>query len=102
ETARILCIATVTGFTPNDPHHHPSWFSHERGVEKWFDPNAKTLRATQDAHLRTIHHKALQELGCFLVPASRTWDRWISFSSMPGLSRSTCMRCSPRGVTRSI
>jgi putative ATP-dependent endonuclease of the OLD family len=124
EPARILCIATVTGFTPNDPHHHPSWFSHERGVEKWFDPNAKTQRATQDAqhtdlavqigfgarfdiedleaetlrffvddeatlgdpfaedsHLRTIHNKALQELGFFLVPASRTWDRWISFSS---------------------
>lgn len=48
ETARILCIATVTGFTPNDPHHHSSWFSPERGVEKWFDPNAKTLGATLD------------------------------------------------------
>ncbi len=124
ETARILCIATVTGFTPNDPHHHSSWFSPERGVEKWFDPNAKTLSAApdaqhtdlavqigfaarfdldeleaetirffvddeatlgdpfaEDAHLRTIHTKALQELGFFLVPASRTWDRWISFSS---------------------
>jgi hypothetical protein len=124
ETARILCIATVTGFTPNDPHHHPFWFSPERGVEKWFDPNTKTLSAAPDAqhtdlavqigfaarfdldeletetirffvddeptlgdpfaedvHVRTIHTKALQELGFFLVPASRTWDRWISFSS---------------------
>ncbi|MFC3704321.1 ATP-dependent endonuclease [Devosia honganensis] len=124
EQARILCIATVTGFTPNDPHHHSSWFSPERGVEKWFDPNARTLSATsdaqhtelavqigfaarfdleeleaetirffvddeatlgdpfaEDAHLRTIHTKILQELGFFLVPASRTWDRWISFSS---------------------
>lgn len=124
EAARILCIATVTGFAPNDPHHHPSWFSPERGVEKWFDPNAKTLSAApdaqhtdlavqigfaarfdldeleaetirffvddevtlgdpfaEDAHLRTIHAKVLQELGFFLVPASRTWDRWISFSS---------------------
>lgn len=124
ETARILCIATVTGFTPNDPHHHSSWFSPERGVEKWFDPKAKTLSAAPDAqhtdlavqigfaarfdldeleaktlrffvddeatlgdpfaegaHLRTIHTKVLQELGFFLVPASRTWDRWISFSS---------------------
>jgi len=124
EAARILCIATVTGFTPNDPHHHPSWFSAERGVEKWFNPKAKTLSAApdtqhtdlavqigfvarfdldeleaetirffvddeatlgdpfaEDAHLRTIHTKALQELGFFLVPASRTWDRWISFSS---------------------
>ena len=124
ETARIVCIATVTGFTPNDPHHHSSWFSPERGVEKWFDPKAKTLSAApdaqhtdlavqigfaarfdldeleaetlrffvddeatlgdpfaEDAHLRTIHTKVLQELGFFLVPASRTWDRWISFSS---------------------
>lgn len=123
-TSRILCIATVTGFKPNDPHHHPSWFSPERGVEKWYDPNAKTLSAAadtrhtdlavqigfsarfdldeleaetirffvddeatlgdpfaEDAHLRPIRTKALQELGFFLVPASRTWDRWISFSS---------------------
>jgi len=124
ETSRILCIATVAGFTPNDPHHHPSWFSLERGVEKWLDPNARTLSAAPDAqhtdlavqigfaarfdldeleaetirffvddeatlgdpfaadaHLRTIHATALQELGFFLVPASRTWDRWISFAS---------------------
>jgi len=124
ETARILCIATVTGLTPNDPHHHASWFSPERGVEKWFDPVGKTLSAgpdaqhtdlavqigfaarfdldeleaesirffvddeatlgdpfAEDAHLRAIHSKVLQELGFFLVPASRTWDRWISFSS---------------------
>ena len=35
----------------------------------------------EDAHLRTVHAKALQEMGFFLVPASRTWDRWISFSA---------------------
>ncbi len=35
----------------------------------------------EDAYLRTVHTKTLQELGFFLVPASRTWDRWISFSS---------------------
>lgn len=124
ETARIVCIATVIGFAPNDPQHYPAWFSHDRGVEKWFDRNAKTLRAAPDAHhtelavqmgfaarfdldeleaetvrffvddeatlgdpfaenahLRTVHPKVLQELGFFLVPASRTWDRWISFSS---------------------
>jgi energy-coupling factor transporter ATP-binding protein EcfA2 len=34
-----------------------------------------------DAYLRTVKAKVLQELGFFLVPASRTWDRWISFSS---------------------
>ncbi len=124
EQSRILCIATVTGFTPNDPEYHPSWFSMERGVEKWLDPDTKILSASQDerhtdlavqigfaarfdldeleveairffvddedtlgdpfaedAHLHSVHAKALQELGFFLVPASRTWDRWISFSS---------------------
>lgn len=124
ETTRILCIATITGFSTNDPHRHRSWFTPERGVDKWFDPSAKTLSALPDAqhtelavqigyaarfdldalevesvrffvddedtlgdpfadeaHLRTVQGKVLQELGFFLVPASRTWDRWISFSS---------------------
>jgi putative ATP-dependent endonuclease of the OLD family len=35
----------------------------------------------EGAHLKTIPSQTLQELGYFLVPASRTWDRWISFSS---------------------
>jgi putative ATP-dependent endonuclease of the OLD family len=124
EQARIMCIATVTGFTPNDPQHHSSWFNPERGVEKWYAPDSKTLSAApdeqhtelavligfaarfdldeleaetirffvddeatlgdpfaEDAHLHTIHSKILQQLGFFLVPASRTWDKWISFSS---------------------
>jgi putative ATP-dependent endonuclease of OLD family len=124
ETARILCIATVTGFDHNDPQHHPAWFSADRGVDKWFDPKAKTISANpdaqhtelavqigfaarfdldelqaetlrffvdeeatlgdpfaEDAHLRTVQAKALQDMGFFLVPASRTWDRWISFAS---------------------
>jgi len=122
--ARIAIIATITGFPHNDPQHNISWFALDRGVEKWLDPNARTLRATpdarhtelavqigfgarfdhdeleaetvrffvddeetlgdpfaEDAYLRTVHTKTLQELGFFLVPASRTWDRWISFSS---------------------
>jgi energy-coupling factor transporter ATP-binding protein EcfA2 len=122
--ARITIIATVTGFPHNDPQHNTAWFSPDRGVEKWLDPNVKTLSASpdaqhtelsvqigfaarfdvdeleaetvrffvddegtlgdpfaEDAHLRTVHTKTLQELGFFLVPASRTWDRWISFSS---------------------
>ena len=123
-TARITVIATVADFPRNDPQHNPYWFGLERGVEKWLDPDAKTLQAiadahhsvlavqigfaarfdldeleaetvrffvddeatlgdpfAEDAHLKTIRAKTLQELGFFLVPASRTWDRWISFSS---------------------
>jgi hypothetical protein len=123
-TARITIIATVTDFPRNDPQNNPAWFGHDRGVEKWLDPIAKTLSASpdaqhtalavqigfaarfdadeleaetgrffvddegtlgdpfaEDAYLHTVHTKTLQELGFFLVPASRTWDRWISFSS---------------------
>lgn len=123
-TTRISIIATITGFPHNDPQHNISWFALDRGVEKWLDPNARTLGATpdarhtklavqigfgarfdhdeleaetvryfvddeetlgdpfaEDAYLRTVHTRTLQELGFFLVPASRTWDRWISFSS---------------------
>jgi putative ATP-dependent endonuclease of OLD family len=125
EPARIIIIATVTGFPRNDPQHNKAWFGLERGVEKWLDPKTKTLRAVsdlrhtelavqvgfaarfdlddleadavrffvddedtlgdpfaEDAHLKTVQSRTtLQELGFFLVPASRTWDRWISFSS---------------------
>ena len=31
--------------------------------------------------IRTVRGRTLQELGFFLVSATRTWDRWISFSS---------------------
>ncbi len=122
--ARITIIATVAGFPHNDPQHNMAWFGLDHGVEKWLDPNVKTLRAVpdaqhtelavqigiaarfdldeieaetvrffvddedslgdpfaEDAHLRTVHTKTLQEMGFFLVPASRTWDRWISFAS---------------------
>lgn len=124
EVARIVCIATVTGFLSNDPSQHPTWFNSERGVEKWLDPKSKKLNASRDethtelavqigfaarfdideievetfrffvddeatlgdpfsenSNLRTVYTRSLRELGFFLVPASRTWDRWISFSS---------------------
>jgi putative ATP-dependent endonuclease of the OLD family len=49
-TARILCVATVTDFTPNDPHHHSSWFSAERGVEKWL--GSRLIKATTRGRLQ--------------------------------------------------
>jgi energy-coupling factor transporter ATP-binding protein EcfA2 len=58
-------------------------FGRDRLVRRLFVDDEATLGDpfAEDAHLPTIHAKALQELGFFLVPASRTWDRWISFSS---------------------
>jgi putative ATP-dependent endonuclease of the OLD family len=35
----------------------------------------------QDAHLNPVRGRVLQQLGFFLSTATRTWDRWISFSS---------------------
>ena len=35
----------------------------------------------EEEHRNLIRGKTLQELGFFLVSATRTWDRWISFSS---------------------
>ena len=34
-----------------------------------------------ETHVRTVRGRTLQEVGFFLVSATRTWDRWISFSS---------------------
>src|SRR5689334_2095155 len=48
-TTRIIIIATVTGFPHNDPQHNRAWFALDRGVDKWLDPNARTLRAAPDA-----------------------------------------------------
>ena len=124
EKARILIIATITGFATNDPAHYPTWFGAARGgTEKWLDPETNELHAThgearqlavqigfaarfdleeleavtirffvddeatvgdpfsEDAHVVQVPGTTIQELGFFLIPASRTWDRWISFSS---------------------
>lgn len=35
----------------------------------------------EDTNYTLISSKTLQELGFFMVPASRTWDKWISFTS---------------------
>ncbi|WP_239450550.1 ATP-dependent nuclease [Loktanella sp. S4079] len=35
----------------------------------------------EDTVVTPISSKTLQEIGFFMVPASRTWDKWISFTS---------------------
>jgi putative ATP-dependent endonuclease of the OLD family len=35
----------------------------------------------ENSHTRVVRGSTLRELGFFLVSATRTWDRWISFSS---------------------
>jgi hypothetical protein len=124
EQSRILIVATVTDFAGDAVSQNREWFSAERGVEKWLDPQTGTLHAArtavatklavqlgvaarfnvdtlevellrfwvddeanigdpfdEDGHVRPVRTKTLQELGFFLVSATRTWDRWISFSS---------------------
>src|SRR5689334_14242841 len=58
EQSRITIVATLTGF--------------DSDVGDPFDDSSAP---------RLVRGKALQELGFFLISATRTWDRWISFSS---------------------
>lgn len=120
---RIKIVATISGFSANDPAQHPEWFRQGRGVEKWFDPANGELYPTPSEHagqlacqvafcarfdratleIDTVRYfydhsydddpflddspvvllpvSLIRELGLFLVPANRTWDRMMSFGS---------------------
>ncbi len=119
---RIRLVATITGFSSNDPGDHSQWFSESRGVPKWLDAKTgklhpeplntadplcvqigyaarfdrselyvDTLRYFHDdasivdpfdeEAVQAVPTRLLAELGFFLVPAHRTWDRLISFNS---------------------
>ncbi|KCZ48464.1 ATP-dependent endonuclease [Hyphomonas sp. CY54-11-8] len=120
---RIKLVATISGFSPNDPERHPDWFRHGRAVPKWLNPADSKIYAQQqgegdllvcqvafearfdhasldvesiryfvddeaatdpfadDASVTQIPLSLVKDLGFFLVPASRTWDRMISFGS---------------------
>jgi predicted ATP-dependent endonuclease of OLD family len=41
---RIIIIATVTGFTSDNPERHHDWFRMGRAVAKWWDPAAGLLK----------------------------------------------------------
>jgi putative ATP-dependent endonuclease of OLD family len=120
---RIKIIATITGFTPNDPDRHPEWFRMGRAVIKWWNPSQATITPTsntagdqlacqiafaarfdretlevetaryfydgpgqddpfdEESAVTPVPISLIKDLGFFLVPAGRTWDRMISFSS---------------------
>jgi putative ATP-dependent endonuclease of OLD family len=120
---RIRIVATITGFTPNDPSRHHDWFRMGRAVAKWWDPQTATLKPakdsdadqlacqisfaarfdretlevetaryfyddaseddpfSEDSTVTSLPITLIKELGFFLVPATRTWDRMISFNS---------------------
>jgi len=40
---RIRIVATVGDFPSNDPDDNPNWFRSGRSVERWWDPETKTL-----------------------------------------------------------
>jgi hypothetical protein len=119
----ILIIATITGFTPNDPERHSQWFRSGRGIPKWicattgnlkplnnnandqlacqiafaapfdaetleiepnrhfYDDSAPLYPSDEASSITPIHATLIKEIGFFLVPAGRTWDRMISFGS---------------------
>jgi len=122
-TSRIQIIATISGFTPNDPAQHTQWFRSGRGIPKWICANTGQVKAVsggandqlacqiafaarfdietlevdtcryfyddsaildpfdESNSLTALPTALFKEVGFFLVPASRTWDRMISFGS---------------------
>lgn len=120
---RIKIIATVVGFTNNNPDNNQNWFSMRRGVPVYYNPvtneessepqvapyllacnigfqarfdrttlEAETIRffcndATDlsdvfiDETVTPISSSLLKEIGLFLIPANRTWDKMLSFGS---------------------
>lgn len=119
--SRIMLKATIAGFEPNDPEHHPRWFNtNDGGIPLWWDSATFSVspeKESKDAKLciqvgfsarfdeetlefETIRYfvdgegdpfedpniirvklEHLKELGFFLLPSNRTWDRIISFAS---------------------
>lgn len=39
---RIRIVATLGGFSTNDPADHPHWFSEGRAIEQWWNPDTST------------------------------------------------------------
>jgi putative ATP-dependent endonuclease of OLD family len=119
---RILIVATLIGFTGDDPDLHTAWFREERAITKWFDPSSGAIHASRanaqcrlacqigvaarfdrddlavdliryfyddddvgdvfDGDVvRRVPAQLIRDIGFFLVPANRTWDRTISFGS---------------------
>lgn len=54
-----------------------------------------------ETHIRTVRTRSLQDIGFFLVSATRTWDRWISFSSELFRRVIAATGAVPAGVVRS-
>lgn len=119
---RISIVATLTGFSRDDPDLHTAWFREERAVIKWLDPSSGALHASRTSAqcklacqigvaarfdrddlavdliryfhddddtgdvfdgdvVRRVPSQLIRDVGFFLVPANRTWDRTISFGS---------------------
>jgi putative ATP-dependent endonuclease of the OLD family len=63
---RIEIVATIIGFTPNDPSRHHDWFRMGRAVAKWWDPQAGSIKPSQDS--------GADQLACQIAFAAR-FDR---------------------------
>ncbi|OAF13480.1 chromosome partitioning protein [Bradyrhizobium centrolobii] len=121
ETDRIIIVASITGFLPNDPARQSDWFRWGRATIKWTDVDSGAVKVERskntdlltcqiafaarfdleslevvtaryfydtgvdpfadDAAIEQVPADLIRRLGFFLVPASRTWDRTISFGS---------------------
>ena len=48
EATRLKIIATISGFQPDDPAHHPNWFKDRRGIPKWWSLSRHSTQAARD------------------------------------------------------
>lgn len=119
---RIKLVATITGFSANDPAQNTDWFREGRAVPKWLDPQSGSILSANDKPdlllccqiavqayfdheslsvemVRYFHDhdapidpfasddvtvvppKLINQLGFYLVRASRTWDKVLSWGS---------------------
>ncbi|MFT3695696.1 MAG: AAA family ATPase [Kofleriaceae bacterium] len=54
EATRIRLVATLGGFSSNDPDKHHEWFRDGRGVPKWWNPKTRKAEPQQTADASTL------------------------------------------------
>ena len=60
---RIRLTATVIGFDEDNPAEHPDWFREDRGIVKWWNPEAGTVMAART--------EPQWKLACQIAPLAR-------------------------------
>ncbi|MDX2054223.1 MAG: DUF2813 domain-containing protein [Polyangiaceae bacterium] len=54
EATRFRLVATIGGFSTEEPDDHHEWFRDGRGVPKWWNAKTNTVEPQQSAHAATL------------------------------------------------